>query len=35
MNDYDIDAGVPKAIERFELPEIGPHHVMERRLSAT
>jgi ribosomal protein S18 acetylase RimI-like enzyme len=28
-------AGMRVVSERFELPEIGPHHVMERRLSAT
>ena len=28
-------AGMQVVSERFELPEIGPHYVMERRLSAT
>jgi ribosomal protein S18 acetylase RimI-like enzyme len=28
-------AGLGVVSERFELPEIGPHYVMERRLSAT
>jgi ribosomal protein S18 acetylase RimI-like enzyme len=30
-----VRAGMRVVSERFELPEIGPHQVMERRLSAT